>query len=264
MYAAVAEVYGDQMNFRVTAGAYDRFMGRFSAPLAVVFADWVGVEPGMRVLDVGSGPGALSAVLVERVGPGMVAAVDPMPGFVEALRERLPDVAAAIAGAEDLPHEDDTFDATLANLVVPFMADPHAGVREMVRVTRPGGLVAVTVWQHADGISPLTPFWDGVHTVDPDATDEALLLGAAQGQLPGLLTASGLTGARSTALAVTVDYDSFDEWWTPFTQGVGPAGVYLAAQAPERQREIREACADVLGPAPFTVRGEAWCAAAHA
>lgn len=251
------------MGFAVSAAAYDRFMGRFSAPLARDFADWVGVEAGMRVLDVGSGPGALSAALVDAVGPGLVAAVDPVPAFVEALRERLPGVAASVAGAEDLPHADATFDATLANLVVPFMAEPHAGVREMARVTRPGGIVAATVWQHADGTSPLTPFWDGVHVRDPDAADEALILGAAEGQLAGLLTEVGLVDVRSTALAVSVEFASFDDWWEPFTFGVGPAGAHLAAQTPSRQREIRDACADLLGPAPFTVRGEAWCAAAR-
>ncbi len=250
------------MGFAVSAAAYDRFMGRFSVPLAAAFADWVGVAAGMRVLDVGCGPGALSTALVARTEPGLVAAVDPMPAFVEALRERQPGVAAVVAGAEDLPHEDDTFDAALANLVVPFMADPRVGLREMARVTRPGGVVAATVWQHAEGNSPLTPFWDGVHAIDPDATDEALILGAAEGQLAAVLTEVGLRGARSTALRVAVDYDSFDEWWEPFTFGAGPASAYLLAQTPERREQIRAACAEQLGPGPFTVPGEAWCAAA--
>ena len=157
------------MGFAVSAEAYDRFMGRFSVPLAAAFADWAGVAPRMRVLDVGSGPGALSTALVDRVGAGTVAAVDPMPAFVEALRERLPGVSAEVAPAEDLPFDDATFDASLANLVVPFMADARAGVGEMSRVTRPGGIVAASVWQHSDGVSPLTPFWDGVHRIDPDA-----------------------------------------------------------------------------------------------
>lgn len=251
------------MSFAVSAAAYDRFMGRFSAPLAVAFADWVGVEPGMRVLDVGSGPGALSATLLDRVGPGSVTAADPAPAFIEALHDRLPAVTAVVAGAEDLPQGDDTFDATLANLVVPFMTDPPAGVREMARVTRPGGVVAATVWQHAEGTSPLTPFWDGVHTLDPDATDEALVLGAAEGQLADLLTEAGLTDVRSTAIEVAVEFDSFDDWWEPFTYGVGPAGAYLAAQSNGRRHQIRAACSDILGPAPFSVTGAAWCAAAQ-
>ena len=252
------------MGFAVSAEAYDRFMGRYSAPLAAAFADWAGVRPGMRVLDVGSGPGALSAVLVDRVGAGAVAAADPMPGFIATLRDRLPGVSAEVASAEDLPFDDDTFDASLANLVVPFMSDPRAGVGEMLRVTRPGGTVAASVWQHSDGISPLTPFWDGVHRVDPDAEDEALMLGAAEDQLKGFLAECGLTDVRATALAVHVVHGTFDEWWEPFGYGVGPAGAYLAAQPHERRQEIRAACEALLGRGPFTVEGRAWCAAGTA
>jgi SAM-dependent methyltransferase len=250
------------MTFSVSAEAYDQFMGRFSAPLAVAFADWAGVRPGMRVLDVGSGPGALSAALVDVVGDDHVEAVDPMPAFVEALRGRLPGVTATVGPAEELPQPDDGFDAALANLVVPFMRDPVAGVRQMARVVRPGGTVACSVWQHADGVSPLTPFWDGVHRIDPAARDEGLRLGAAEGQLVDLFETAGLSEARATALTVAVDYGSFEEWWEPFTYGVGPAGVWLAEQSTDRREAVRDACAGLLGPAPFSVVGSAWCAAA--
>ena len=249
------------VGFAVSAEAYDRFMGRFSTRLAVRFAEWVGVEPGMDVLDVGSGPGALAAVLVDRVGEGSVSAVDPMPAFVEALRERLPGVDAQVAPAESLPFEDAAFDATLANLVVPFMADPTAGVTEMIRVTRPGGTVAASVWQHSEGLSPLTPFWDGVRRIDPDAVDEGLQLGASRGQLAEFLGECGVGAVRAEALEVEVGFDTFEDWWTPFLYGVGPAGAYLAAQSPERQQQVRAICEEQLGPPPFTVSGRAWCAA---
>ena len=252
------------MGFAVSADAYDRFMGRFSAPLAVRFAEWAGVEPGMDVLDVGSGPGALSAALVDRVGSGSVSAVDPMPAFVEAVQQRLPAVRATVAPAESLPFDDGVFDAALANLVVAFMSDARVGVGEMRRVTRPGGTVAASVWQHSDGISPLTPFWQGAHRVDPDAVDEALMLGAREGQLTGLLEECGLTDVRAGALSVEVRFDSFEDWWQPFLYGVGPAGAYLTAQTADRQEQVRAACEDVLGPAPFTVVGQAWCAAGTA
>jgi SAM-dependent methyltransferase len=249
------------VGFAVSADSYDRFMGRFSTPLAVRFAEWAGVEPGMDVLDVGSGPGALSAALLDRVGSGSVSAIDPMPAFVAAVQQRLPGVRATVTPAESLPFDDDTFDAALANLVVPFMTDARAGVGEMRRVTRPGGTVAASVWQHSDGISPLTPFWDGVHRLDPDAVDEGLMLGTAEGQLQGFLAECGFTDVRATALAVEVGFTSFAEWWEPFTYGVGPASAYLLAQEPERQEEIRGICEELLGPAPFTVAGQAWCAA---
>lgn len=251
------------MSFNVTAEAYDRFMGRFSAPLAAQFAAWAGVRPGMRVLDVGSGPGALSRELVEIVGAGQVEAVDPTAAFVDALRERLPGVTATVAPAEDLPQADETFDAALANLVVPFMRDPRAGLQQMARVVRQGGIVAASVWQHAEGTSPLTPFWDGVHRLDAGARDEGLMLGASEGQLAGLFTSAGLRNARAAALTVAVGFDSFEEWWDPFTYGVGPAGAWLAEQSPERREAVRDACAELLGAAPFTVTGSAWCAVAE-
>ena len=205
------------MSFAVSAEAYGRFMGRFSEPLAATFAEAAGIAPGMRVLDVGSGPGALTSVLVDRVGAGLVAAVDPMPAFVEALHGRVPEVTASIGGAEDLPYEDATFDATLANLVVPFMADPEAGVREMARVTRPGGVVAATVWQHSEGTSPLTPYWDGVRAVDPGAVNEADVVGSSEGQLAALFGRAGLADATSTELRVAVEFATFEDWWEPFT-----------------------------------------------
>ena len=134
------------MSFEVAASAYDRFMGRYSAPLAPALADLAAVEPGRRVLDVGCGPGALTAELVQRVGPASVSAVDLSESFVAEARRRHPGVDVHQAPAERLPFGDDAFDAALAQLVVHFMADPVAGLREMGRVTRTDGIVAACVW----------------------------------------------------------------------------------------------------------------------
>lgn len=247
------------MGFEVSADAYDRFMGRFSKPLATLFVPEAGVEAGMRVLDVGSGPGALTGALTATVGADHVVAVDPMPVFVESLRERHPGVAAEVAPAERLPFADGEFDAALAALVVPFMADPVAGLGEMVRVTRPGGIVAATVWQHAAGTSPLSPFWDGVHDVDPSAVNESVAPGTREGDLAALFAEAGVPDTRTTELTVTIEFERFEDWWEPFTYGVGPAGGYVAAQSPERVAEVRAACAARLGPEPFAVSGSAWC-----
>jgi ubiquinone/menaquinone biosynthesis C-methylase UbiE len=146
------------VSFDVAADAYDRFMGRYSAPLAPPFADLAGVEAGQRVLDVGCGPGALTAELVRRLGPAEVSAVDPSEPFVVAVKERHPGVDVRRAPAEDLPFGDDVFDAALAQLVVHFMSDPVAGLREAGRVTRPGGVVAACVWDQADDRGPLGVF----------------------------------------------------------------------------------------------------------
>ena len=136
------------MAFEVAARAYDRFMGRYSQQLSPQLADLAGVRAGQRVLDVGCGPGALTAELVDRVGEEAVFAVDPSESFVAAARERFPGVDVQRGTAEQLPFVDGAFDAALAQLVVHFMTDPVAGLRVMNRVTSSGGTVVACVWDH--------------------------------------------------------------------------------------------------------------------
>lgn len=171
------------MSFDVTAEAYARFMGRYSEPLAAQFARSADVRASQRALDVGCGPGALTAELVERLGIGAVSAIDPSPPFVAAIQARFPEIDVQSGVAEHLPFPDAGFDVALAQLVVHFMTDPVAGLTEMARVTRPGGLVAACVWDHAGGSGPLASFWRAVHDVDPGAGDEAGLAGAREGHL---------------------------------------------------------------------------------
>jgi SAM-dependent methyltransferase len=246
------------VSFVVGADAYDRFMGRYSRRLAASFADLAAVGAGQRALDVGCGPGALTAELVRRLGPGRVAAVDPSPPFVEAARERNPGVDVRLGAAEELPFDDGTFDVALAQLVVHFMADPVAGLREMARVTRPGSVVAACVWDHAGGQGPLSAFWSAVHEADPDAPDESGLAGAREGHLAELFGRAGIGDIEQTLLDVDVEHPSFEEWWEPFTLGVGPAGAYAAGLAPEEQDRLRERCRALLPPAPFTLTARAW------
>ncbi|WP_258725723.1 class I SAM-dependent methyltransferase [Cellulomonas sp. NS3] len=252
------------MTFHVAADAYDRFMGRFSGPLAACFADWAGVRPGMRALDVGSGPGALTAELVGRLGAGAVHAVEPSPTFVEAVRARLPGVDVRAASAEDLPFDDDTVDAALAQLVVHFLADPVRGLREMARVTRPGGVVAACVWDHAGGGGPLAAFWGAVHELTPAARDESGLAGARAGHLAELFVAAGIGDVEQSCLSVSVPFASFDDWWEPFTLGVGPAGAHVAGLDADGRAALRARCAELLPTAPFEVRASAWSARGRA
>src|SRR5919112_6586530 len=147
------------MSFNVAADAYDRYMGEWSRQLSPQLLRLAGMEMGQRALDVGCGPGALTAELVERLGSAAVAAVDPSESFVAAARERHPGVDVRQAGAEALPFGDGVFDVTLAQLVVHFMTDPVSGIREMARVTRRGGIVAACVWDYAGERGPLGPFW---------------------------------------------------------------------------------------------------------
>jgi SAM-dependent methyltransferase len=248
------------VSFKVGADAYDRFMGRYSVPLAPQLADFAAVAAGQRVLDVGCGPGALTAELVTRLGPDAVSAVDPSEPFVAAARTRNPGVSVQRAAAEQLPFEDHAFDAALAQLVVHFMADPVMGLREMARVTREDGVVAACVWDHAGGRGPLNPFWEAAHELDPDVEDESQLAGAREGHLAQLFQAAGLHEVEDSALSVSVDHPSFEEWWEPFTLGVGPAGGYVAGLDAKRQAQLRERCRELVPAAPFVLTARAWAA----
>ena len=212
------------------------------------------------MLDVGCGPGALTAELVARLGPAAVSAVDPSEPFVAAARERHPGVSVQQAAAEQLPFEDRTFDAALAQLVVHFMTDPVAGLREMARVTREGGVVAACVWDHAGGQGPLSVFWAAARERDPDVEDESKLAGSREGHLGELFRAAGLRDVEETALPVSVAHPSFEDWWEPYTLGVGPAGGYAAGLDAGDRPQLRERCRDLLPAAPFVLTSRAWAA----
>lgn len=243
-----------------SADAYARFMGRFSEPLAPTFADIVPLDGARRVLDVGCGPGVLTSELVARLGSGAVVAVDPSGPFVEAARRGLPGVDVQIATAEALPYDDSSFDAALAQLVVHFLADPVAGLGEMARVTRPGGVVAACVWDHAGGSGPLSHFWSTVRTLDGQAVDESAMAGAQAGALGKLFVEAGLAEVEDTRLDVTVGFASFEDWWEPYTLGVGPAGDYVAGLGPDGVARLSEACRAGLPKGPFELTVSAWAA----
>ena len=252
------------MLFDVAADAYDRFMGRYSVLLSSQLADLAGVVAGQRVIDVGCGPGALTSELVRRVGVDSVAAVDPSEPFVEAARARHPGVDVRLASAEQLPFGDDAFDAALAQLVVHFMSDPAGGVGEMARVTRSGGPVVACVWDHGGGQGPLSPVWDAARALDPTVEGESMLMGSHQGQLERLFEEVGLDEVAETAVSVSVEHPTFEEWWEPFTLGVGPVGVYIAGLDPERQAALRDQCRAMLPAAPFVLTVRAWTAVGRA
>jgi SAM-dependent methyltransferase len=263
------------MAFEV-ADAYDRFMGRYSVPLAPRFADFAGVVAGAhvtkarsahastdRVLDVGCGPGALTAELVHRVGAPRVLAADPSAPFVAAARQRCPGVEVVQAGAESLPWPDDTVEVALAQLVVHFMTDPVGGLREMGRVTRPGGTVAACVWDLAGASGPLSPFWAAVHDVAPDAPDESVRPGATEGDLGRLCVEAGLVVVDEGSVEVSVAHPSFAQWWEPYTLGVGPAGDFVAEADAATVEAVRRRCLDRLGDPPAPVRARAWAVRAR-
>jgi SAM-dependent methyltransferase len=249
--------------FNVPAEAYARFMGRFSEPLAVRFAALAEVRESQKVLDVGCGPGALTAQLVERVGADAVSAIDPSDTFVAAVRSRFPEVDVRSGSAEHLPFSDDSFDLCLAQLVVHFMTDPVSGLSEMARVTRPGGVVAACVWDTSGNGGPLDAFWRAVKDIDPDAQNESQLAGAREGHLAELCEEAGLKDIDPTSLTVIVRFPTFADWWEPFTLGVGPAGAHVSQLDAGQRVVLRARCEQLLPRAPFEIAASAWCVRAR-
>lgn len=248
------------MSFEVAADAYSRFMARYSEPLAVQFADLAGVQAGQQALDVGCGPGALSAELVRRLGAGQVRAIDPSVSFADAARDRLPGADIRVGSAEALPFADASVDVAMAQLVVQFMTSPVAGLREMARVTRPGGVVAACVWDRGGGRSPLSTFWRAVAEFDPGAESSSEGGGARAGELAALFAQAGLGEAEAAELTVRVPQVSFDQWWEPFEIGVGPGGDYVTQLDDGRRGQLREHCRRLHAAEPAVITATAWAA----
>ena len=242
--------------FEVTDAAYDNFMGRFSMPLAAVFADFAGIESGRRVVDVGAGTGALTIELIRR--GATVAAADPSAPFAASLRARFPEVDVREAPAEALPWPDASFDAALAQLVITFMKDAPAGIAEMRRVVRPGGTVAVCMWDR-DGMEMLGAINRTQATLDPTRpTPEQLTTYRTREDIAQLLG----DGVELELLEVEAGYESFEELWDSVVDGAGPAGAWAKSlDSAGREAAHAELHRQVGEPdGPFTLAGRAWAA----
>jgi SAM-dependent methyltransferase len=247
--------------FQSPADQYDRFMGRYTVSLARELADATGVADGMRVLDVGCGPGGLTAELAGRVGAENVAAIDPASQFADACRERNPGADVREGVAEELPWEDDAFDAALSCLVIAFMRDADAGMREMARVTKPGGTVSGCMWDiESGGMTMLRIFWKAMGSVRPGVQGEERRAGTREGDIAERLTRAGLRDVTGGALTANADYAGFDDFWQPFTFAVGPSGTALAKLDDDAKAAVREAVRAEVPDGPFTLDARAWYA----
>jgi ubiquinone/menaquinone biosynthesis C-methylase UbiE len=220
------------------AEAYDRFIGKYSAVFAPQFVEVAGVEPGQRVLDVGCGPGAVASELVRRARPECVSALDPSGPFIAALSSRFPGVAACVGWAEALPYPDGEFDVVLAQLSVQFMADSAAGLAEMVRVTRPGGVVAVCDWGGRSR-NPLDPFWQAAAELDL-AVEPRTKRRQRWVPRPVAFAALGVGEIETTMIEAGVRYERFEDLWESMTEGVGPSAAYAKSLGDAGRARLRE------------------------
>lgn len=259
---SVGEVEGAR-TFGVAGTTYDSFMGRYSLPLAEQFADAAGVAAGDTAVDVGCGPGALTGVLVARLGADSVYACDPSPPFCDECAVRCPGVVVKQGRAEVIPFETETADHAMAQLVLHFVSEPKAAAREMARVVRPGGRVAACVWDFDDGMEMLRAFWDAALSIDPEAPDEARVLRFGRpGEIAELFASARLERIKESMLSVASTYSSFEELWNGFLAGVGPAGSYCVSLRDAERDRLRGALFARLGspPGSFTLGAVARCA----
>ena len=246
--------------------AYELFMGRWSVRLAPLLVTFAAVAERDVVLDVGSGTGALASTLI-RTNPSVrVTGVDPSSTYVRYAQTRIAgDQARFVVGdAQALEMADASFDKTLSLLVMNFIPDAAKALREMVRVTRPGGTVAAAVWDYGDGMQMLRVFWDEAVALDPAvaARDERNMPLCRSGELAALWRTTGLERVEEQPLVIDLAFASFDDYWRPFLGGQGPAGAYATSLPPARRATLEARLRDRLlggrGDAPFTLRGRAW------
>ena len=246
--------------------AYDLFMGRWSRALAARFVTFVSVQDGDSVLDLGSGTGSLALAVVEAFPSARVTGIEPSPAYVSAAKERASNnrVRFAVGNAQALELPSENFHKTLSMLVMNFIPDPTAALREMIRVTRPEGIVGAAVWDYGDGMEMLRVFWDEAIALDPsiDARDERHMPLCRAGELSLLWRANGLDRVEEQPLVIEQSFTSFDDYWIPFLGGQGPAGVHVASLSDASRSALAARLRDRLtgtGPdRPFTLRARAW------
>jgi SAM-dependent methyltransferase len=252
------------------AEAYDRHTGRYGPELSAAFVRFVGIEPGMRVLDVGCGPGALTNRLAQIVGGERVLAVDPSEAYADACRRRVPVAAVRVGSAEALPFDDGGFDAVLAQLIIQALDDAPAAAREMRRVAAPAGVIAACVWDFRGGMPLLDAYWAAARSLDPDgdrvAGDDSASPWCTRDGLRRLWEEAGIAQVETAVLSAGAGYDGFDDAWFSFAAGAGFSGAYCRSLDDRRRAALRQQFRRRLAVSdgPFRLDARAWAVRGHA
>ncbi|MEV0174739.1 class I SAM-dependent methyltransferase [Streptomyces sp. NPDC050803] len=245
--------------------AYERYMGRWSRLVAERFMTLAGHADGLRWLDVGCGTGALTAVVAARCRPRLVLGCDRSAGFVATARATAHGpVSFVVADATALPVGDGACDAAVSGLTLNFLPEPAAGVAEMTRAVRTGGLVAAYVWDYAEGMGLLCHFWDAATAADPAAAelDEGRRFPLCRPDpLHALWSEAGLHDVRVTPVVVPTVFTDLSDLWSPFLEGQGPAPGYVASLTPDARNRLREALGAAVPKEPdgsIALTARAW------
>lgn len=233
------------------AESLERYVGRWSRLVAREFVAWLQVPPGSRWLDVGCGSGALTETVLADAGPESIEGVDTSEAFVAYAASRVTDPRAsfAVADAQALDRPDAAYDAVASSLVLNFLPDPARGAAEMRRVARPGGVVAGYVWDYAGEMQLMRRFWDAAAELDPEAADldeGRRMAGCNPADLEALFSGAGLEEVETRAIDVPTVFADFDDYWSPFEGGQGPAPGYCVSLPPDRRAALRERLRETL------------------
>jgi len=223
---------------------YESYVGRWSRPVADVFIRGLGIPAGGRWVDVGCGTGAVTETILRLADPASVVGIDPSEAFVAFAKAHVVDDRArfAIGDGDALPLSDHDADVAVSGLVLNFVPDPVAMLAEMRRVTRPGGTVAIYVWDYADGMGLMRHFWDAAIEQDPgvSATSETLRFAICKpGPLRDAFGRAGLSDVDVLPIDVPTVFSDFDDYWQPFLMATGPAPRHAMSLSEDHRADLR-------------------------
>jgi SAM-dependent methyltransferase len=251
--------HADRKDSWDSGDAYEPYVGRWSRLVAPEFLGWLTVPPGRRWLDTGCGTGALAESILALAAPGEVVGIDPSPAYVTVARDRVSDdprVGFEVGDAQALQAPSAAFDAVVSGLVLNFLPEPDGALSEMARVVRPGGVVAAYVWDYAEGMQMMRHFWDAAVALAPRVSeiDEGRRFTLCDPEpLTDLFRTAGLKKVEVRAIDVPTVFRDFEDYWSPFLGGQGPAPGYAMSLSEERRAALRER---VRGSLPTNAKGE--------